>query len=262
MGSVLKVVSVREGFEQTFWKHVNQDPLDYYFFILDLKEQPDQTEILLALENETIRGLMLVYADRIVQLRGNRKAVKLLLDFLDLEKVEMQVPLDCEDIVPRKYEPLNMQELVLMCMRRGEEHIQIIHKPVRLGINDAAEVAEIMRKAYPEWWGELTEEGLKESLQTRCWLGITRDQRLVSVGNTRFVDIGSNISVVATNEHYRRRGFATSIVSALIQEIFKNSPIALIHVMKNNAPAVHVYTKVGFRPSKNYLLLRTEKAKQ
>ena len=46
----LKIVSLDDGYEQTFWNHVSQDPLDYYFFILDLKQQPEQTKILLAIE--------------------------------------------------------------------------------------------------------------------------------------------------------------------------------------------------------------------
>jgi GNAT superfamily N-acetyltransferase len=258
----LRVVSAKDGFEQTFWKHADQDPLDYYFFILDLKERPEQTDILLALEGRNIEGLMLIYDNRIAQLRGDRKAVKSLLDFLDLKTVEMQIPLGCEDIALRKYKPQSIHELMLMSMRRGEEHMQIAHKQVRLGIDDAADVAEIMKKADPEWWGAVTPDGQKESIETGYWLGVKYDEKLVSVGSTRFVDFGSNIGVVATDERYRNMGFATSVVSALVQEIFKRSAIALIHAMKNNAPAVHVYSKVGFKPSKNYLLLRAERTKQ
>jgi hypothetical protein len=109
----LKVVSVENGLEQTFWNHVNQDPLDYYFFILDLKEQREKTKITLAMEEQKVKGLMLVCADYIVQLRGTRKAVKLLLDSVDLEKVELQAPLDCEDIVLRKYKRLIDRDLPL-----------------------------------------------------------------------------------------------------------------------------------------------------
>lgn len=53
------------------------------------------------------------------------------------------------------------------------------------------------------------------------WLGIKLEGKLVSVGNTRFVDFASNIGVVATDEYYRGREYATSIVSALVKEIWK-----------------------------------------
>ena len=89
------------------------------------------------------------------------------------------------------------------------------------------------------------------------WFGIKLEGKLVSVGNTRFVDFASNISMVATDERYRSRGYATSIVSALVQEILKRSPIALIHVIADNAPAVRAYSKVGFKPYKTYISIRS-----
>jgi hypothetical protein len=89
----LKVVSLEDGYEQYFWKHVSRDPLDYYFFILDKRQRPEKTQILLALEGRKIEGLMLLYAGRIVQLRGTRDAVKALFEKVDLEQVELQAPL-------------------------------------------------------------------------------------------------------------------------------------------------------------------------
>jgi RimJ/RimL family protein N-acetyltransferase len=257
----LNIVSIEDGFEQAFSSHVNQDPLHYYFFILDLKERRDQTEIFMAMQGKKIEGLMLVYADYIVQLRGNRNAVERLLDSMSLEKVELQAPLNCEDIVAKKYSPQIRYELVLMSLKRGKENIQITHNLMRLGPECADEVAEIMRRADPEWWGDVTAERQRESLEKAYWLGIRRDQKLVSIGNTSFVDFGSNIGIVATDERYRNMGFATSIVSALVQEILKRSPTALIHVLSNNAPALRVYSKVGFKPCKHYLLMRGEKIK-
>ena len=258
----MKIVSIQDGFEKAFWNHVNQDPLHYFFFILDWKERPEQTKIFMAIEGEKIQGLMLVYADAVVQLRGNREAVEKLLDSLSLEKVELQAPLDCEDIVTRKFTPQIRYELMLMTLKKGEENIQVTSQPVRLGPEDAEEVAEIMKKADPEWWGErVTVENRKESLAMNYWLGIKRDGKIVSVGNTRFTDFGSNIGVIATDERHRNMGYATSIVSALVQEILKRSPTALIHVLSNNAPAVRAYSKVGYKPYEHYLLMRAEKTK-
>ena len=249
----MRVASIDEGFEQTFWDYANQDPLHYYFFILDMKQRREQTKILLALEGTKVEGLMLVYADYIVQLRGSRKAVEMLLDRVDLEKVELQAPLDCEDLVLKKYRPQAKHEMVLMRLRKGEEMIQVNHEPVRLGVGDAERVAEIMREADPEWWGEVTAERQKERLERGFWLGIKHDGKIVSVGSTQFVDFASNIGVIATEERHRNMGFATSIASALVKEILKKSPVAIIHVLADNAPAVRVYSKVGFKPYRAYL---------
>jgi len=224
-------------------------------------ERPQQTKIFLAMEGKKIQGFMQAYADAIAQLRGTREAVEKLLDSVSLEKVELQAPLDCEDIVTRKYTPQIRHELVLMTLKKGEENVQVRSQPVRLGPEDAEEVVEIMRRADPDWWGDMTAENRRESLERTYWLGIKRDGKIVSVGNARFAAFGSNIGVVATDERYRNMGYATSIVSALVQEILKKSPHALIHVLSDNVPAIRVYSKVGYKPYKNYLLIRAERIK-
>jgi len=258
----LKVVSICVGYEEAFWNHVNLDPLDYFFFILDLKQRPESTKIMLAMEGERIQGLMLVYSNIIVQLRGVRRAVEKLLDHVNLEKIELQAPMDCEDLVTRKYNPQIRHELVLMTLKKGDEKVQIKEKPVRLKPENASEVTKLMKETDPEWWGEISPEEIKQSLEETFWVGLKDDGRIVSVGNTRFNDLGSNIGVIATVERYRNRGYATSIVSTLAEEILKRSPTALIHVLSENAPAIRVYSKVGYRPYKRYLLMRAERIKR
>jgi len=252
----VEIVSVADGYERMFWSYVNRDPMDYYFFMLDWTQRREQTKIFLAIEEKEVLGSLLVFADYNVQLRGSRMAVQKLLEYVDVEKVELQAPPDCEDLVCQKYKPRVKQDMVLMRLNRGEESIQITEKPVRLGVEDAEEVADLMRRCDPEWWGDTKAEKVRTSLETAFALGIKKDDRLVSAGSTRFVDFASNINMVATDERYRSRGYATSIVSALVEEILKRSPTALIHVIADNAPAVRAYSKVGFKPYKTYLSLR------
>jgi len=253
----VEIVSVADGYEQMFWNYVNRDPIDYYFFILDWTQRREQTKIFLAVEGEEVVGSLLVFADYNVQFRGSREAVQKLLEHANLEKVELQAPPDCEDIVCQKYKPRIKQDMVLMRLNRGEEHVCLTETPVRLDVEDAEEVAVLMRRCDPEWWGEAKAENLRKSLEKTFALGIKKDGRLVSAGYTRFVDFASNISMVATDEKYRSKGYATSIVSVLVEEILKRSPIALIHVIEDNAPAVRAYSKVGFKPYRTYLSIRS-----
>jgi ribosomal protein S18 acetylase RimI-like enzyme len=252
----LKVTSIQEGLEQAFWEHVNRDPLNYYFFILDWRLRRDQTKILMALDKDKIEGLMVIYDNRVAQLRGSREAVGLLLGHLDLEKVELQVPLDCEDLALAKYTAQFKTRMMLMRLERGEENLQVTTMPVRLGSDDAEGIAELMRVADPVRWGEMAVERIRTGMDSAFWLGIKRDQRLVSVGNTRLMNFASNIGAVATQERYRNRGYATSIVSTLVKEILEISPMALIHVLPDNEPAVRVYSKVGFKPYKTFFSMK------
>lgn len=261
----MKVVSVEDGFEPIFWNLVNKDPLNYYFFIFDWTRRREQTKILLAMEDERVSGSMLLFArteeHSVVQLRGNLEAVDLLLESVGSEKVELQAPLECEDIVLKKYKPSFRHVLVLMRLKKGEENIQIDHAPVKLGVEDTGEAVDLMRRSDLDFWGDLDVERQKLAWKDAYMVGIRRDNRLVSMGSTRFADIGSNINAIATDEAYRNRGFATSIVSVLTQAILKRSPLALIHVLSDNAPAVRVYSKVGFKPYERYFLVRAERIK-
>ena len=253
----MRIVAVEEGFEESFRRFVNQDRLNCYFFIFDWTLRREQTRILLALENSYIRGLMLLYADQVVQLRGDRKAVESLLDFIDIENVELQAPIDCEEIVLKKYRAESKHILVLMSLEKGEENIQMNHTPIRLDMDNAEEIAEVLRKADPEAWGDLNVA--KRHWQDVYILDIRHNDKLISVGLTRFANFGSNISAIATDKDYRNMGFATSIVSALVQEILRNSAMALIHILSDNTPAVRVYSKVGFKPYTQYLFVRGKK---
>ncbi|MFQ5910856.1 MAG: GNAT family N-acetyltransferase [Thermoplasmata archaeon] len=252
-------MALEKNLEGKFWKHVNRDPLEYYFFILDWKFNRKDTKILLGLEDDAIEGMMLVYKDRVAQLRGSCEAIEDLLKHLSLEKVDLMIPRGCEDPVLRMYKRSKKYDLILMHLDKGKERLQERHEPVRPTVEDAEGIARVMRDTYPDFWGEETAETVRESLQGNFWLAVKVDGEVVSVGNTFFADFGSNIGVIATDKGHRNGGYATSIVSSLVREIFLRHDKALIHVMADNGPAVRVYQKVGFRPYNSYLLIKGKK---
>jgi RimJ/RimL family protein N-acetyltransferase len=252
----MKIVSLDSSLEPLFWNYVNQDIPHHYFFILDCKYSRDSAKILLALKQNRIHGMMLIYKQSVVQIRGTSEAAGALLKHVDLEEVEIQSLKEHESIVLEKYKPSIRHELVLMTLPKGEETLHIRHSITRLDIAEAEEITDIMRQVDPEWWGEITTHHIAEGMNERLWLGIKVNGKLVSIGNTCLTDWGSNIGVIATHEAYRNRGYATSIVSALVKEILQKSNLALIHVLSGNLPAIRAYEKVGFRPYKSYFLAR------
>jgi ribosomal protein S18 acetylase RimI-like enzyme len=252
----LNIVELDDRLEGRFWDHVNRSPLDHYWFILDWRFQRPDTRIFMAMEDELIEGMMLIFENAVVQLRGSREAVKALLGRLDAKTVELTAPVDCRDIVSQHYKDPAAYELMLMHMEKGQERPQISHKPERLLSGDSEGVARVVMEANYEWWDDVTAERVRKSFEKNLWVGIKRDGRVVAVGGARYEEIGCNIGIVATDEAYRNQGFATSIVSALVKEIFRTHTKALIHVLTTNKPAVHVYSKVGFRPYRSFFMIR------
>lgn len=258
-GFKMEMLPLDSGLEDVFWNYVYQDVPHHHFFILDWKFEKNSTKILLALKENRIQGMMLTYGQSIVQLRGSAEAVNALLDYLDLEKVEIQALMEHENMVLKRYKPMTRHELILMTLRKGEERLHFKHPVVKLTPSDAKEIARLIGQANPESWGEAAPQRIIEGMDERLWLGIKVDGKLVSLGGTRFTEWGSNIGVIATEESHRCKGYATSIVSTLVKKILARCPMAFIHVLSDNPPAIHVYEKVGFKPYRTYFFVRGEK---
>jgi len=255
----VKLVPLDSSWEPFFWDHVLQDVPEHYFFIFDWKLNKDKTRIFLALQNEEIVGLLLLYDQRIVQIRGRPEAAELLMRKVDLEKAEINVLKEHESAVLKKYKSVTKHEMILMTLKRGKEHLHIKHPVTKLTPMDAPEIASLLNEGFPEF-GEFTPDGVIERIKDNVlFLGVKESGKLVALGNTRILDIGSNIGMVDTREGHRGKGYATSIVSALLKEILRESRLALIHVLSDNPSAIHVYTKVGFKPYKAYSFIRGER---
>jgi len=255
----MKLRLLDSSLEPAFWDYVLRDVPGHYFFILDWKLYRDKTQIFLALQDEKTVGLMLIYDQRIVQIRGSSQAAERLINEVNLEKAEINAFKEHEAIILKKYKPIVRHEMILMTLHRGEERLYIKHPITKLTPVDAQEIVNLLKEEFAEW-REFTPDRVNEQMEENVlFLGIKEGEKLVSIGNTRVFGLGSNIGMIATRKGYRDRGFATSITSALLKEILRESKLALIHVLSDNPPAIHVYTKVGFKPYKTYLLVRGER---
>jgi len=255
----MEIVPLNPAFEPIFWKHVNQDIPHYFFFAFDWKNNKDETDILLALTGRRIDGMMLVYKKKIVQFRGNREATRELLEHLDLEEVELQAPKEHKQYILEKYEPTWSHELMLMVLHKGEERLHTSYPTVKLDASDAEQIATMMKKADPEFWGDVTIDQTIEGMSSVNWIGIKVDGELVSICRTRQAEGIGHVIIVATHEAHRNKGYATSVVFHAVESILKKKPTAIIYVLSDNQPAVRVYKKVGFRAYKTYFLMKGKK---
>jgi hypothetical protein len=206
--SKLRVVALNDYWEEVFWRHVTQDPLDFHFFIYDWKFKRKQTQIFLALdEADSVAGLMVVFNGCIVQVRGKREAVRLLLDGLDVEGVAVQAPLDCEDVVAAMFPVFERKAVViLLSLKKGEESLKVTTELETLSVEDADQIAELMRLAYPEFWSTFTAEGVEEGFEAAFWVGIRRKGKIVAFGKAVPTPPESHVAWIATLAEYRKRG--------------------------------------------------------
>lgn len=256
----MKLTLLTSELEAIFWDIVKQDYCDYYFFIYDWLLVRDRSQIFLAFQKEAVAGLMLIYEGIIVQLRGNYTAVEYMLDSLKLETIDIQVPLSCESALLKKYPDYKLKAKVnLLSLTKGNEILNIDIRLQRLGIEDSLQIALIMNECYPEMWGGITSENIRTlmSSSSTVWLGIKSEDILVSFGYATLTPVVSHVTWIATKPDYENKGYATSIVSALVNECFNVADNVIIYVMDDNASANRVYRKVGFRPYKSYAFEKT-----
>ena len=147
----------------------------------------------------------------------------------------------------------------LFSLKKGEENLSIRVRPQRLGVDDAEAVASLMRQAYPEMWGDMTLDYVREHMLfgASFWLGIKSGGRLVSFGYATVTPVVSHVTWIATHPEWQNRGYATSIVSSLLEECLRKSSGVIIYVMDHNETAKAVYLGVGFKPYKSYTLFKT-----
>ena len=97
---------------------------------------------------------------------------------------------------------------------------------------------------------ELTKPGpfFRRTPELGSYLGVREKGQLVAMAGERLRPLGhTEISAVCTHPEYRGRGYASSLVSMLIQRITKRDEIPFLHVRTENIGAIRVYEKLGFK---------------
>ncbi len=93
------------------------------------------------------------------------------------------------------------------------------------------------------------------------YLGIHESGLLVAMAGEGFRFPGyTEISAVCTHPDRRGRGYASSLVSALIQKITRRDEIPFLHVGTDNTDAIHLYEKFGFKTRSliNFVIVKKE----
>jgi ribosomal protein S18 acetylase RimI-like enzyme len=258
--SYLRAVLLSDDLMPEYLALVEQDYADYYFFIYDVLLQPKRTKVWLAVEGSDIVGLMLVYNDCMVQLRGCPEAVGFLLSGLCLENAEVQAPRDCQDMVLARYPVYKtLENVTLMRIEKGKENLKITVAPERLSLNDADELAGLMRETYPVMWSEMTGKIVKVLVSPKeaVQYGIRVDGRLAAFGTGILTGHVGVVSWLGTLPQFRGRGFCRSLISVLVREGLKKADFMAIHVFDENEVPRRLYESVGFRPYRQYVFVRT-----
>ena len=109
-----------------------------------------------------------------------------------------------------------------------------------LGPDDVPEMIDLV---------ELTKPGpyKQRTIQLGRYIGIRREGKLVAMAGERLKTTGfTEISAVCTHPDWRNHGFASELVSLMVQHIRDAGDTPILHTGSANTPAISVYRNLGF----------------
>jgi ribosomal protein S18 acetylase RimI-like enzyme len=255
----MQLITLTADNEKQLFRLLETDYCDYYFFIYDYLLQKAKTQIIFAQQDHAVKGLMVLYDGHIAQLRGEKAAVDFMLENFAPQYTDIQVPQECESLLFKKFPGAKLKaNVTLMRLNKGQEHPAITTQPQKLNSLDAADIAELMHVCYPKMWSDIPKVAVQTILAYKetAFLGIKDGDKLVAFGYAMLTPKVSHVTWIGTNPQYEKRGYATSIVSALVQESLKVADSAIIYVMNDNPEANGVYSHVGFKSYKQYAFIK------
>jgi ribosomal protein S18 acetylase RimI-like enzyme len=120
---------------------------------------------------------------------------------------------------------------------RSSQNVQF----TTLGDEDSPEMVELTALTKPGPFGKRTHE-------LGTYLGIRIDGKLVAMAGERLKVPGhSEISAVCTHPEYLGRGFAGLLMTELMQRIRERGETPFLHSRADNARAISLYERLGFR---------------
>jgi len=254
--STLRVIPVEEPYEKKFLDFLEEDKILHVFTIYDFRYMRDKTRIWVALENEMIAGYLLEFDNRIVHTYGSAESAAKLLDYTNLDEPVFVIEPHHLGVIKQNFKPLGPTDssskgeiTTYLIVKVDAETFKpsITRRVKKLRTKDLAEVLQNMGDEWKTRIGNVIRKGVA--------FGAYDDGSLAAVATVS--EILDGLALVRggyTVPSSRRKGYATSACSALIQELIDLGKEAMLWVAKDNLPAIRVYEKIGFKKTRNSLL--------
>ena len=262
MSSAWKITSLNENNEQEFILSIRKNKLLHIFTLFDLKNARDKTKIWIASRNQR-KGYLIQFDKKIIHTHGSNECVPKLLEKIDAHEAKFAIEPQHLDQIERLYTPTkasdaaslgNITTYLIMNIKTQDFNPSITHQVTKVTANDLDDIFMDLGEEYGEKVQQAQSSGVA--------FGVHAGKRWVSVAVVPEIieEIGF-IRGVYTAPAFRGKGFSTSTMSALVKELLRLRVEPGLWVAQDNAPAVRVYEKLGFKPSKNTLLGFTAKKK-
>ena len=215
--------------------------------LYDLTMAWDMSEWALARDNGRLVGCLIIYTGGRGMYsfitRGTEEAVNKLVDHLPYPAIFAIIPTDHRAIVNKHYEFLTQGEFLLMSIEEPRCKMPQLHHTFRLTSADVDEVDSFYRTTTAGAWNPA-------QLDIGPFYGIREKDKLVSVcGTIGVYEASPGASVIGnlvTLPTFQNRGYGTSVLCSVIQDLFENYRYVTLMVESENHNAIRIYERLGF----------------
>jgi ribosomal protein S18 acetylase RimI-like enzyme len=243
----LRTVRVTPDNEPLFYDYIKDNYAEYFFFHVDYAQYPENTEICMALDNnDAIQGIILIWKGQRLQLRGSISSLEFLLNDKNYTPISVSGFGEHKGLIAKFFPEYKKEiELYRMGLKKGEQNDFEKYPYKMLTEIHREEIVSLMRIADPLFWGSRNPEDILID-DNNIWYGITEEGKLLSITWLwKYQKIGY-ITIVGTHKDNWNKGYASSLVSSALKDLFRDKEQCFIMVRVENAPAVHTYKKLGF----------------
>ncbi|WP_457557331.1 GNAT family N-acetyltransferase [Candidatus Harpocratesius sp.] len=256
----LRIIQITKENEDLFNNYVNGREDEFFFFILDFEQYPENTQLFVAIDQQNnIYGLYIIWRNQTIQIRGSLEGAITFLQFLDKQSIsikEITGTLIHKPLLEEKFTHYkNKFHTYRMILEKGDEQLFEQYSYEILPSGSEEIIAGFLRKVDPKFWGKYQATDIIMD-NAHPYLAIRKNEQIISLAGLWIDEKMGIISVVGTDPQFRNQGYATSIVSSGVKYLVEKTNKILIHVRVKNTPAVKIYKKVGYRPKYEYLVMK------
>ncbi len=256
----MDIIKIGHDNEELFYDHVRGREFEFFFFVMDFKQYPQNTQLFAAIDaSKNIQGMFILWRKQTIQLRGTVAAARAFIEYLVKENIDIKEITGTMDhaALLDEYFPTFVYKFNLyrMTLQKGNEQLQPTQDYQILTRSHAEQIAAFLRRADPVFWGNRQASDI-EFDENHPTLAIMQEDRILSIACLWIDKEMGIINVIGTDPDFRNQGLATAMVSSSISYLFQHTPKILIHVRVINMPAVKLYQKAGYSPQFEYVVVK------
>jgi len=215
--------------------------------LYDLTLAWDLSKWFIARERNQLVGCLIIYTGgrgmNSFFTRGSQKAVEQLIVQMPYQVIFAIIPQNHRTIVTKYYQFLSQGKFLLMSLEESRFQMPKIHNTIRLTSSAMDEVDKFYETTSAGAWNPI-------QLDIGPFHGIRDQNTLVSICGTLGVYHASPGAAVIGNlvtlPVYQNRGFGTSVLCAVIKDLFKDYQFVTLMVESKNHAAIRIYKRLGF----------------